>query len=234
MWFEFYYMENEKFKRWVASLYEDYNIHLSTKPTFEDLVKDCIQLKGNSIAEYLFQALKQGWIANNYLDENYNKVFEKYFSDNRHYYYTEMEQYLLDENEVGFSTYFDQTNREEVENSNKEMMLSIGAIEFTDWRNQCIKDAFENQEEIEACVFDIEDNNATAFIILPKEFQLPQNEYMEDYYIKADIPVKEFFNNSKSHFSKEDYKEFEFKNIRAKIKSINDGYITLTRIDNGK
>lgn len=222
-------MENEKFKRWVASLYEDYNIHLSTKPTFEDLVKDCIQLKGNSIAEYLFQALKQGWKANNYFDEDYDKVFEKYFSVDRHFYYTEMEQYLLKDNDVQMEINYNQPLANEIPAKD-----NTESISFFEWRNQCIKMAFENQEEIEACVFDIEDNNATAFIILPKEFQLPQNEYMEDYYIKADIPVKEFFNNSKNHFSKEDYKEFEFKNIRAKIKSINDGYITLTRIDNGK
>lgn len=42
---------------------------------------------GITSAEFLFQTLKEGWILNNFPDQDYKKIFNDIFCDDRHYLY---------------------------------------------------------------------------------------------------------------------------------------------------
>lgn len=118
-------MGSESVKNWVANLYDDYKAQYSIVPTFEDIIKDCIYLKGLDTAEYLFNTLKQGWLENNYPEMDFNKLYKNTFCDTRNYYYSEMKNLIENNSDSELEANYRQINREEVDEYNNNLLKSI-------------------------------------------------------------------------------------------------------------
>lgn len=88
-------MENQKIKNWVALIFKDYENQYNIAPTFSDLIKDCIYIKGINATEYLSKHIINGWELNNYPKTDYNLELKKLLCYDRDYYYTEMFEYII-------------------------------------------------------------------------------------------------------------------------------------------
>lgn len=92
----------------LVKLFEKEN---KRKPSFEELVKDCIYLKGINTANYLFESLKDGWIANGFKPTNFKAVNKTLFPFDRDYYYTELETFLNQEHQANINAHHKQSRK---------------------------------------------------------------------------------------------------------------------------
>lgn len=104
-------MVNTKEKQIVKQLVDEYFKQYSKYPTFVDLIKDCIRLKGISTANYLFDSLKMGWLSNGFRNENFKEIHQNIFSEGRDYYYSELENYLNEENQANLDAHYKQSKQ---------------------------------------------------------------------------------------------------------------------------
>lgn len=118
-------MGSDKVKNWVTNLYIDYKTQYKREPSFEDLIKDCIHLKGIDIAEYLFNSLQKGWLDNSYPEIDFKELHKNLFCDSRNYYYSELKLYLDNNADSEFEANFRQNSREEVDEYNENLLKSI-------------------------------------------------------------------------------------------------------------
>ncbi|MDB0603071.1 hypothetical protein PL373_18455 [Tenacibaculum maritimum] len=95
----------------VKQLVNDYLNQHNKKPTFIELIKDCIYLKGILTASYLFDSLKNGWLSNGFRNENFKEIHQNIFSEGRDYYYSELENYLNKENQANLDAHYKQSKQ---------------------------------------------------------------------------------------------------------------------------
>ncbi len=111
-------MAVDKIKNWVGNIYSNYKEQYNKEPAFEDIIKDCIYLKGINITDYLFSSLKEGWITNNFPETDFRKLHKDIFCDDRNYYYSEIENYLIEESDAEMQISFDAIIESEKRNKN--------------------------------------------------------------------------------------------------------------------
>ncbi len=202
-------MENQKIKNWVALIFKDYENQYNKTPTFRDLIKDCIYIKGIDATEYLSKYIIKGWELNNYPTTDFNLVLKELLCSDRDYFYTEMIDYLTDcaDNEIEIYTSNLSTSEPQEES-------------FYQWRDRSIREAFTENKRFNVFVKNVYDEYISVFILLPNEFEVPKNEYMEDYFLKTDIPIHNFKNYTQKKFSSADVNKYEFSTLTATIISI--------------
>lgn len=210
-------MENNKIKNWVTLIYEDYTNQYDKAPTFRDLIKDCIYIKGMDATDYLSKYIIKGWELNQYPITDFNLEIKELLCSDRDYYYTEMMDYLTNCADKEMEKFANSIKKQELQETN-----------FFEWRERSIKEAYIENRKINVFVKNMYDDYATVFILLPTEFKIPKNGYMEDYYQEIDVSIHNFKNYTQKQFSNADMIKYEFSTLSANIINIdNNKRITL-------
>lgn len=158
----------------VKQLVNDYLNQHNKKPTFIELIKDCIYLKGILTASYLFDSLKNGWISNGFKEEDFKVIHKSLFSEDRDYYYTELENYLNNEN----CDYMPDLTREQVEKSN---INNIGIPNIDEVIEERLEIALEHHWCVESYIINVKKEYLDLILLIPDDLNLSLKEKMKTY-----------------------------------------------------
>lgn len=61
----------------VNSLINNFKKDYETTPSFEDLLQDCINLKGITVTEFLVTSLQKGWLLNGGEHLDFSPIYNK-------------------------------------------------------------------------------------------------------------------------------------------------------------
>jgi hypothetical protein len=206
-------------KEWVGEIYKDYKKQYFKEPTFEDIIIDCIKLRGIEIADFLFSTLKDAWLENNYPITDFKLLREKIFCYDRARCYFEIEQIVDEWNEIVFNSNYDEQNQEVLSRDNyynEEDQVKI-----------LIDNYYYLNILVEVLVYKVELDYLKVDILFPFEYG---NSYYDTTDYNCIIPISEFtIDNKKINFTEEDISILTNQKFNAKIKSVNKFDIILTR-----
>lgn len=181
----------------VNSLINNFKKDYETTPSFEDLLQDCINLKGITVTEFLVTSLQKGWLLNGGEDLDFSPIYNKYFGYDRIPLYEKLE-------EIEFTKYKIQ------EGSNEELFYS-GGTQFDEYVWGILEDFHKDQHHISGHVTNVYKNNFEVTFNIKDIIHIPKSMDLEYLKIKGIIP-------------KGKYKYFDsltiesFKNIKFDVK----------------
>ncbi|MEH0007225.1 MAG: hypothetical protein V6Z82_00685 [Flavobacteriales bacterium] len=75
--------QKAKLKSSVADYYESMKSDINKKPIFQEFVKDFIKNNNKQTTDKIYNALVEGWKANDYKEEDFDKVYDEIFKDRK-------------------------------------------------------------------------------------------------------------------------------------------------------
>lgn len=175
----------------------EFNSNYGFSPTFENLIEDCIRLRGITATEFLVSSLQEGWLLNNGDKLDFSSIYDKYFGYDRVNLYEKLE-------EIEFSKY----KRNE---DNNEELFDSGGTQFEEYIWGVLEDFHKDQHHISGHITNVYENNFEVTFNIRDVVHIPKNMDLEYPRIKGIVP-------------KEKYKYFDsltvekFKNIKFDIK----------------
>ncbi|QCD61097.1 hypothetical protein B9C57_00335 [Tenacibaculum maritimum] len=176
---------------------KEYENNYSQKPSFEDLLKDCIKLRGITVTEFLVTSLQKGWLLNGGEDLDFSSTYNKYFGYDRIPLYEKLE-------EIEFSKY-------KIKKENKEELFNSGSTQFDEYVWGVLEDFHIDQHHISGFITKVYENNFEITFNIKDIIHIPKSMDLEYPKIKGIIP-------------KEKYKYFDsltiekFKNTKFDVK----------------
>lgn len=175
----------------------EYEANYSKKPSFENLLQDCIKLKGIITTEFLITSLQEGWLLNGGEDLDFSSIYNKYFGYDRIPLYEKLE-------EIEFSKY-------KIKKNNNEELFNSGGTQFDEYVWGILEDFHKDQHHISGHITNVYQNNFEVTFNIKDIIHIPKSMDLEYPKIKGIIP-------------KEKYKYFDsltiesFKNIKFDVK----------------
>lgn len=183
----------------TQQIIESYKKIFLKEPTFEDLLQDCITLRGLTTTEFLVSTLYKGWLQNGGKKIDSTTLYNKYFGYDRISLYEKLE-------EIEFENH----QRKEVIEGNNNTMDSDGTL-FDRYVWGILEDAHKKQHILSGLITDVSKNGYEITFNLEDILFIPKNMGLEYTQIKGFVP-------------KEKYKYFDsltieqFKNIEYYVK----------------
>lgn len=110
--------QKEKLRTSVSDYYESLKSDIKKEPSFQEFVRDFIRHNGKETTDRIYNALTEGWKANDYTEVDFNKAYNEIFRDRK-----EISSDILD---VAEDIIIDSpTTKDEVVESNKETVEKI-------------------------------------------------------------------------------------------------------------
>ncbi|WP_136437301.1 hypothetical protein [Tenacibaculum maritimum] len=181
----------------LNQIMKEYENNYSQKPSFEDLLKDCIKLRGITVTEFLVTSLQKGWLLNGGEDLDFSSTYNKYFGYDRIPLYEKLE-------EIEFSKY-------KIKKENKEELFNSGSTQFDEYVWGVLEDFHIDQHHISGFITKVYENNFEITFNIKDIIHIPKSMDLEYPKIKGIIP-------------KEKYKYFDsltiekFKNTKFDVK----------------
>lgn len=164
----------------IVKGYED---SYSQKPSFENLLQDCIKLRGITVTEFLVASLQKGWLLNGGEDLDFSSIYNKYFGYDRIILYEKLE-------EIEFSKY-------KIKKENNEELFYSGGTLFEEYIWGVLEDFHIDQHHISGFITKVYENNFEITFNIKDIIHIPKSMDLEYPKIKGIIP-------------KEKYKYFDF------------------------
>lgn len=181
----------------LNKIMKEYEDNYSQKPSFENLLQDCIKLRGITATEFLATSLQEGWLLNGGKELDFPSIYNKYFGYDRIPLYEKLE-------EIEFSKY----KTKEVSN---EELFNSGGTQFDEYVWGVLEDFHTNQHHISGFITNVYENNFELAFNIKDIIHIPKSMDLEYPKIKGIIP-------------KEKYKYFDsltiekFKNTKLDVK----------------
>lgn len=178
-------------KELVKSLISAYEEEKGNYPSFYELIKDCIYLKGINTARYLFNVIQEGWLENNLQPQDFKSIYSSFFGTSRTYYYEELENYLDEENDIIMAN---PLSSQKVNQINKESLESKGILEHNDLLWNTLEERFKLNHPVEVFILGIEKEYYSVNIIVP-DYGAPISDYKNFPGKIGILPIKSLFQN---------------------------------------
>ncbi len=184
-------------KETVSDLIIQYQNKYNVKPSFENLLQDCIKLRGITTTEFLATSLQEGWLLNGGQELDFSSIYNKYFGYDRIPLYEKLEG-------IEFSKYKTQ------EIINEKIFSSDGTL-FEEYVWEILEGFYIDQHHISGYITNVYENNFEVTFNIKDIIHIPKSMDLEYPKIKGIIP-------------KEKYKYFDsltiesFKNIKFDVK----------------
>lgn len=184
-------------KEIVKNLIKKFNKDYKTNPSFENLLQDCIKLRGITTTEFLVTSLQKGWLLNGGEDLDFSSIYNKYFGYDRIPLYEKLE-------EIEFSKY-------KIKKENNEELFYSGGTLFEEYIWGVLEDFHTDQHHISGFITNIYENNFEITFNIKDIINIPKSMDLEYPKIKGIVP-------------KEKYKYFDsliiekFKNTKFDVK----------------
>ena len=178
-------------KKLVNSLISAYEEEKGSFPSFHELIKDCIYLKGIDTARCLFNIIQEGWLENNLQPQDFKSIYSSFFGTSRAYYYGELENYLAEENDIMMAM-VNPLSAEEVYKMNS--MEDIGFFNHNDVLWNTIEERFDLNYPVEVYILHIEKECYSVNIIVP-DYGAPISDYKNFPGKIGILPIKSLFQN---------------------------------------
>ncbi|CAA0236829.1 hypothetical protein [Tenacibaculum maritimum] len=181
----------------LNQIMKEYENNYSQKPSFENLLQDCIKLRGITDTEFLASSLQKGWLLNGGKELDFSSIYNKYFGYDRIPLYEKLE-------EIEFTKYKIE------EGSNEELFYSGGTL-FDEYVWCILEDFHKDQHHISGHITNVYKNNFEVTFNIKDIIHIPKSMDLEYPKIKGIIP-------------KEKYKYFDsltiesFNNIKLDVK----------------
>lgn len=182
----------------VNKLINEYQNIYNVFPTFEDLLKDCIRLRGLTATEFLVSTLYKGWLQNDGKEIDFTLLRNKYFGYDRIDLYEKLE-----------SVEFDSFPESKV--TNNDNPISPDGTLFDKYVWEILEDTYSKQYILSGFITDVSKSGYEVTFNLEDILFIPENIDLEYNQIKGFVP-------------KEKYKYFDnltieqFKNIEYYVK----------------
>ncbi|GFD83543.1 hypothetical protein KUL118_64050 [Tenacibaculum sp. KUL118] len=171
-------MEKEIVKNLIKTFNKDYKAN----PSFENLLQDCIKLRGITATEFLATSLQEGWLLNGGKELDFSSIYNKYFGYDRIPLYEKLE-------DIEFSKY-------KIKKNNNEESFNSGGTLFDEYVWGVLEDFHIDQHHISGYITNVYENNFELTFNIKDIIHIPKNMDLEYPKIKGII-------------SKEKYKYFD-------------------------
>ncbi|WP_028892242.1 hypothetical protein [Tenacibaculum sp. 47A_GOM-205m] len=176
---------------------KEYENNYSQKPSFENLLQDCIKLRGITATEFSAPSLQKGWLLNGGEELDFPSIYNKYFGYDRIPLYEKLE-------EIEFSKY-------KIKKENNEELFYSGSTLFEEYIWGVLEDFHIDQHHISGFITKVYENNFEITFNIKEIIHIPKSMDLEYPKIKGIVP-------------KEKYKYFDsltiekFKNTKFDVK----------------
>lgn len=109
---------SSRIDNWIKGLINELVKVNGKEPSFQELIQDCIYLKGIDTAEFLYHPLKDAWLRCGLDNQYFKQIYFDLFGESRDYYYTEITNFLIEENEAEFKAQRLESDKDYVFNQN--------------------------------------------------------------------------------------------------------------------
>lgn len=181
----------------LNKIMKGYEDSYSQKPSFENLLQDCIKLRGITATEFLATSLQEGWLLNGGKELDFSSIYNKYFGYDRIPLYEKLE-------DIEFSKY-------KIKKENNEELFYSGGTLFEEYIWGVLEDFHIDQHRISGFITKVYENNFEITFNIKDIIHIPKSMDLEYPKIKGIIP-------------KEKYKYFDsltmekFKNTKFDVK----------------
>lgn len=164
----------------IRNLISQYTKAFSKEPTFEDLLKDCIRLRGLTATEFSVNTLYKGWLQNGGKEIDSTTLYNKYFGYDRIGLYEELE-------EIEFKNH--QRKGETEDNNNS--MDSDGTL-FDSYVWGILEEAYSEQHILSGLITDVSKSGYEVTFNLEDILFIPKNIDLEYTQIKGFVPKEKY------------------------------------------
>ncbi|GFD93133.1 hypothetical protein KUL156_42990 [Alteromonas sp. KUL156] len=171
-------MEKEIVKNLIKTFNKDYKAN----PSFENLLQDCIKLRGITATEFLATSLQEDWLLNGGKELDFSSIYNKYFGYDRIPLYEKLE-------DIEFSKY-------KIKKNNNEESFNSGGTLFDEYVWGVLEDFHIDQHHISGYITNVYENNFELTFNIKDIIHIPKNMDLEYPKIKGIV-------------SKEKYKYFD-------------------------
>lgn len=177
----------------VKRLAETFTESYGKFPEFEDLIRECIYLKGLGTSDYLFSSLKEGWLLNGFMELDFNSLHTKIFKYDLLYYYDELIEELK-EREIPMSS---SLSDEEVKELNDEIIRDAGGYTEEDLLWDRLETFYQYDKKLTAIIQMKNEKEFIAELLVPIDFGTAE----EAFLIKSNATfIKNDFNKNLNYF----------------------------------
>ncbi|WP_417784708.1 hypothetical protein [Tenacibaculum sp.] len=170
--------EMHKCKFLVSQLINEYKNTFNTCPKFENLLIDCIKLRGVTATEFLAISLQKGWLLNGGEELDFSSIYNKYFGYDRVSLYEKLE-------EIEFSKY----KRKE---DNTVELFDSGGTQFDEYVWGTLEDIYKDQYYLSGYITNVYENNFEVTFNIRDIIHIPKSKDLEYPKIKGIVPKEKY------------------------------------------
>lgn len=163
----------------IKQIIESYKKIFLKEPAFDDLLKDCIRLRGLTTTEFLVNTLYKGWLQNGGKEIDSTTLYNKYFGYDRIELYEKLE-------EIEFETY----QKNKITSNDNPINLDGNLFDRYIWG--ILEEAHKEQHILSGSITDVSKSGYEVTFNLKDILFVPKNIDLEYTQIKGFVPKEKY------------------------------------------